>query len=86
MESLKPGYEQPDLQSFDILNSDLPLHAYWTVSSLLRKKKSSTINFYNKSPVVLIAQESSFSLEIPKEKVFPQCVVDVLLWQVRHLQ
>lgn len=31
------------------------------------------------SPVVLIAQESSFSLETPKEKVSPQCIVDVLL-------
>lgn len=34
------------------------------------------MKFYNTSPVVLIAQESTFSLETPKEKVSPQCVVD----------
>lgn len=43
MESLKPEYEQPDLQSFDILNSDLPLQAHCTASSWLLKKKQAAL-------------------------------------------
>lgn len=40
------------------------------------------MKFYNTSPVVLIAQESTFSLETPKEKVSPQCVVDFFFFFV----